>query len=97
MALPAPLLPLIRNEFDLSYTRAALIQSSFSWTYGSAQIPAGLIADRIGPRVLLITGICGVAVGGILVGLSRTYVMILVCLVVMGILGGGYHPPRRRW
>lgn len=92
IALPAPLLPLIRNEFKLSYTRAALIQSSFSWTYGTAQIPAGFLADRIGPRILLIIGICGVAAGGILVGLSRTYVMLLVFLVVMGILGGGYHP-----
>ncbi len=92
IALPAPLLPLIRDEFQLNYTKAALIQSSFSWTYGTAQIPAGFLADRIGPRILLIIGICGVAVGGILVGLSRTYVMMLVCLVVMGILGGGYHP-----
>jgi YNFM family putative membrane transporter len=92
MALPAPLLPLIRDEFQLSYTKAALIQSSFSWTYGTAQIPAGFLADRIGPRILLIIGICGVAAGGMLVGLSRTYVMMLVCLVVMGVLGGGYHP-----
>jgi len=92
IALPAPLLPLIRNEFNLSYTKAALISSSFSWTYGTAQIPAGFLADRIGPRILLIIGICGVAAGGILVGLSKTYVMLLAFLVVMGILGGGYHP-----
>lgn len=92
IALPAPLLPLIRNEFNLSYTKAALIQSSFSWAYGTAQIPAGFLADRIGPRILLIIGICGVAAGGILVGLSTTYVMLLAFLVVMGILGGGYHP-----
>jgi YNFM family putative membrane transporter len=92
MALPAPLLPLIRNEFNLSYTKAALIQSSFSWTYGTAQIPAGFLADRIGPRILLIIGICGVAVGGVLVGISTSYVMMLSFLVLMGILGGGYHP-----
>jgi MFS family permease len=92
IALPGPLLPLIRDEFNLSYTRSALISSSFSWAYGTAQIPAGFVADRIGPRILLIIGICGVAVGGILVGLSTTYVMLLAFLVVMGVLGGGYHP-----
>lgn len=92
IAMPAPLLPLIRNEYNLSYTKAALIQSSFSWTYGVAQIPAGFLADRIGPRILLIIGICGVAVAGILVGLSHTYVTMLVFLVLMGVLGGGYHP-----
>jgi YNFM family putative membrane transporter len=92
VALPAPLLPLIRDEFNLSYTKSALIQSSFSWTYGTAQIPAGFLADRIGPRILLIIGICGVAASGVLVGLSPTYVMLLSFLVVMGVLGGGYHP-----
>jgi MFS family permease len=92
IALPTPLLPLIRNEFNLSYTKSALISSSFAWTYGTAQIPAGFLADRIGTRILLIIGICGVAIGGILIGLSTTYVMLLAFLVLMGILGGGYHP-----
>jgi MFS family permease len=91
-ALPQPLLPLIQSEFNLSYTRSAFVQSSFAWTYGLAQIPAGFLADRIGTRVLLIIGICGVAVAGILIGLSQTYTMMLVFLVAMGILGGGYHP-----
>jgi YNFM family putative membrane transporter len=91
-ALPQPLLPLIQKEFNLSYTRSALVQSSFSWTYGVAQIPAGFIADRVGTRILLVIGISGVAVAGILVGLSQTYVIMLVLLVVMGIVGGGYHP-----
>ena len=85
-------MPLIRNEFNLSYTKSALISSVFAWTYGTAQIPAGFLADRIGTRILLIIGICGVAIGGILVGLSTTYVMLLAFLILMGILGGGYHP-----
>ena len=91
-ALPQPLLPLIQKEFNLSYTKSAFVQSSFSWTYGVAQIPAGFLADRVGTRVLLLIGICGVAAVGILVGLSHTYIMMLVFLVLMGIVGGGYHP-----
>jgi len=60
--------------------------------YGISNIPAGWLADRIGPLVLLTTGISGVALAGLLVGLSQTYIMMLVCLVLMGILAGGYHP-----
>ena len=37
-------------------------------------------------------GISGVALAGILVGLSQTYLLMLVFLVLMGILAGGYHP-----
>ncbi len=37
-------------------------------------------------------GIVGVAIFGLLVGLSQTYIMMLVFLVLMGFVGGGYHP-----
>ena len=91
-ALPVPLLPLIRNEFNLDYTQAGLVVSVFGLAYGIGQLPAGWLADRIGTRVLLTVGICGVAVAGILVGLSQTYLMMIVFLALMGVAGGGYHP-----
>lgn len=91
-ALPVPLLPFIRDEFALDYTRAGLVISAFGIVYGVCQLPAGWLGDRLGPRTLITTGILGVAAAGLLVGISQTYVMLLVFLVLMGILGGGYHP-----
>lgn len=91
-ALPAPLLPFIRNEFNLSYTQSAWVVSAFTLSYGVGQLPAGWLADRIGPRLLITVGICGVAVIGVLVGLAPTYIMLLVFLALMGLAGGGYHP-----
>ena len=67
-ALPVPLLPYIRNEFNLSYTRSALVNTSFSLSYGIGQLPAGWLADRIGTRILITIGILGVAIAGALVG-----------------------------
>lgn len=91
-SLPAPLLPFIRDEFTLDYTQSGLVVSAFSLAYGIGQIPAGVLADRFGARRLITIGICGVAVAGILVGLSQAYIMVLVFLALMGIVGGGYHP-----
>ena len=91
-ALPVPLLPYIRDEFALDYTRAGLIISAFGVVYGVCQLPAGWLADRLGPRILLTIGIVGVGATGLLVGLSTNYLILLVGLVLMGILGGGYHP-----
>jgi MFS family permease len=85
-------LPFIRSNFNLNYTRSALVLSSFSVTNGISQIPAGWLADRIGPRLLITVGICGVAIAGILVGLSQTFIMMIVFLILMGITCGGYHP-----
>ncbi len=60
--------------------------------YGLSQLPAGWLADHMGRKILLMVGILGVALTGILVGLSPSYVMLMIFLVLMGIMGGGYHP-----
>lgn len=86
------MLPYIRNEFRLNYTQAALVNTSFALSYGIGQLPAGWLADRIGTRILITIGILGVAVAGVLVGISQTFIMMIVFLVLMGLLGGGYHP-----
>ncbi len=91
-ALPIPLLPFIRNEFNLDYTQASLVVSAFSIPYGFSQLPAGWLADRFGSRRLLLIGISGVALTGLAVGLSTSYTMLLLALFLMGALGGGYHP-----
>ena len=91
-ALLQPLLPLIRDDFNLDYTQAGWLVSAFTLAYGISQLPAGWFADRIGARLLITIGISGVAVSGLLVGLSPSYTIMVIFLVAMGILGGGYHP-----
>ena len=91
-ALPVPLLPFIRDDFALDYTQSGLVISAFFLSSGISQLPGGWLADRIGPRIMITIGISGVALAGLLVGLSQTYIMMIVFLVMMGVLGGGYHP-----
>jgi MFS family permease len=91
-ALPIPLLPLIRSDYSLDYTLSGWVVSAFNLAYGIGQLPAGWLADRIGPRIIITVGICGVAVAGLFVGLSQSFGMLLFFLALMGFLGGGYHP-----
>jgi MFS family permease len=91
-ALPGPLLPAIRTEFNLNYTQSSFVTTAFALSGGGSQLPSGWMADRIGPVVLIAMGTLGVAVGGMLVGVSQTYIMLLVFLVLMGLMTGGYHP-----
>ena len=92
VALLPPLLPFIRRDFFLSYTQAGGLVSAYSIAYGISQLPGGLAADRLGSRVLLTIGVAGVAVAGLLIGLSPNYIVMALLLVVMGLVGGGYHP-----
>lgn len=91
-SLPIPLLPMIRRDFGLDYTQSGLLVSAFTLSYGLSQIPSGWLADRIGARILITIGICGVAAAGLLVGLSPNYSLLILFSVLMGVLGGGYHP-----
>lgn len=91
-ALPTPLLPMIRSNFALNYTRSGFVISAFNLSYGISQLPAGWLADHFGRRTMITVSILGVALAGLLVGLSQTYIMMIVFLVLMGLLGGGYHP-----
>ncbi|MFW5717360.1 MAG: MFS transporter [Spirochaetota bacterium] len=91
-AMLVPLIPFIRYEFGLSYAQSGIVNSAFTIAYGIAQLPAGWLSDRIGPRYLLLVGITGVAVAGAFVGLSPAFGLLLVGLLAMGIAGGSYHP-----
>ncbi len=91
-ALLTPLLPFIRDDFTLDYTRVGVLTGAYALSYGISQLPGGWLADRVSPRVLIAIGISGVALFGILVGLSTTFIMMTVFLVLMGLVGGGYHP-----
>lgn len=93
MALTQPLLPAIRSYFKIdTYGEASYVPMSFALASATGQLPGGWLADRIGPTALIMIGTLGVAVAGVLVGISTTYVMLLMFLMLMGLLSGGYHP-----
>ncbi len=91
-ALLVPLLPFIRNDFSLNYARSGAVVSAFILSYGIAQLPAGWLADRTDTRIMITVGVSGVAFAGLLVGLSQSFLFLIVFLILMGVLGGGYHP-----
>lgn len=91
-SLLVPLLPFIRNDFGLNYAQSGFLVSAFTLSYGIAQLPAGWLTDAIGPRKMIFVAVSGVALAGLFVGISPTYWMAAVFLIVMGLAGGGYHP-----
>jgi len=91
-AMLRPLMPMIRSDLSLSYTEAGVLMSAFAVTGGISQLPSGWLADRFGARIVVAVGITGVALAGLLIGLSRDYWTLIFFLVLAALLGGGYHP-----
>lgn len=86
-----PLLPSIRSEFVLDYTQMGFLLGAFHLTTGFSNLPAGWLADRLGPRLLITVAIAGTGLAGIFIGLAQNYSMLVVFLILMAALGGGYH------
>ncbi len=91
-AILPPLAPYIRDDLKLSYTQWGFLQSAFALSYGFSQIPLGWLSDRLGRRVLITLGISGMAFFAILIGIAPNYYFLVGFLILMGIMGGGYHP-----
>jgi MFS family permease len=90
--LLVPLLPYIRDDLSLTYTQVGWLVSTNSLAYGLSQLPAGWLADRVGPRIVLTIGVAGAGLVGLLIGFAPNYVILITLLVVLGMAGGGYHP-----
>jgi MFS family permease len=91
-AIFQPLSPFIRDEFSLNYEQFGWMMSAYNIAYGASHLPAGWLSDRLGPRIMIMLGISGVALFAILAGLAPSYILMFVFLMLLGVMGGGYHP-----
>lgn len=91
-AIHVPLMPFIRSDLGLGYLGAGVLVSAFSVPYGLAQLPTGLLADRLGRRLVISLGFVAMAAWAVAIGLSQNYWQLAVFLALLGISGGTYHP-----
>ncbi|MGH2500122.1 MAG: MFS transporter, partial [Candidatus Limnocylindria bacterium] len=88
-----PLLPLIRDTFALSYAQSGFAVSAFSLSAGLSNAPLGVLADRVGPRPVIVAGLLLIGAVSAALALAGAYWQLLVLLVAMGVVSGTYHAP----
>ena len=91
LALP-PLFPLLRAEFDVSWTLLGALVGVFYAASGIVQFSAGFWVDRIGARPVLLAGF-GLLAGGTLLGsFAPTVAWLFPIVIIMGAGNGVFHP-----
>jgi FSR family fosmidomycin resistance protein-like MFS transporter len=86
------LLPLWAAEFSLTFAQVGIIRTAYSGGMALFQIPAGLIAERIGDRNVLVLGTLVTAAGFIVAGVAGGFISLLVILLAAGLGSGVQHP-----
>lgn len=89
----APLFPLIRAEFGLSYTAVGIVTFILSMCWAFSGIPAGIVSDKTDRiRVILYTFLF-VGIFSIAMVLVSTFLGVLLLLVFLFLSMGFFHPP----
>ncbi len=91
IAIP-PIIPILVADLGITYGQAGLLLTVFFVMYSVFQLPAGLLADRVGKKRLLVWGLVGMAGALALASTADGYGTLVLAQVLMGISGSTYHP-----
>lgn len=91
-AVMYPLLPLIAADLGLSYAEVGLVRALYSGASAILQLPAGVMAERVGEYGLLVFGNGWGAAGLLGMATATTFPILLVLAVLAGLGGNFQHP-----
>ena len=87
-----PLIPLLIAEFSTDYFHLGLVVTVFSYAFGLGSLPAGILADKFGPRRLVSIYLFGAGLSAILVWPVNTLWSYGIIMGVIGMCCSTYHP-----
>jgi MFS transporter, FSR family, fosmidomycin resistance protein len=86
------LLPLWQAEFGLGYAEIGILRALYAGSMAGFQVPAGLLASRVGGPALLAAGTALAGIGYLVAGASAGFAMLTVALIIGGLGSSVQHP-----
>jgi FSR family fosmidomycin resistance protein-like MFS transporter len=87
------LLPLWAADFQLTLTGVGVLKAVYTAGMALSQIPAGILAERLGERRLLVVGTAVTALGYLGVAMAGRGMLSLAAFLLVGGLGSGVQHP----
>ncbi len=91
LALP-PLFPLLRAEFDVSWTLLGTLVAVFYVASACMQLTAGFLVDRLGARPVLLAGMALAGGGTLLASFAHDPYWLFPFVALVGAGNGVFHP-----
>jgi ACS family D-galactonate transporter-like MFS transporter len=88
--------PLMTKELGLSAVAMGVVFSAFSWTYAAAQIPGGILLDRIGVRLTYFWSVTIWSTFTLLQGLTTNLWTLIACRMGLGVAEAPAFPSNSR-
>jgi MFS family permease len=90
-AFPALLLTMVAY-FGIEMTTAGWMQTMLGMAFGLGALPAGYIADRMGPKKIVMTYLIGAASASIFISMTTSVLAFALGLAALGAFISLYHP-----
>ncbi|MDO9090126.1 MAG: MFS transporter [Burkholderiaceae bacterium] len=87
-----PLFPWLRTDLQASYAELGLLMAIYFTVSCAVQAMAGFVADRVGPRPVMLGGMALVGVAVVGFALATSYWAMAGLIVLAGIGNGVFHP-----
>lgn len=84
--------PIWQSALGLSLTQVGLLKTCYAAAMAGLQMPAGLLAERLGERGLLVIGTVLSGVAFLTTGLAGGFLALALCLFLVGCGGSTQHP-----
>ncbi|MDA8481031.1 MFS transporter [Citrobacter sp. Awk 4] len=85
-------LPYMKDEFGLTSAEAGFILGAFFWTYALFQIPAGMLVDRFGSKIVLAVAVVWWSAFTMATSVVRTSAGLLGVRLMLGVGEAGAFP-----
>lgn len=86
------LLPIWAQAFGLNYVQVGTLRMAYSTAMACLQLPAGMLAERVGERALLAAGSMLAGVAFALLATSQSYAALGALIVLAGVGSAVQHP-----
>lgn len=84
--------PHIQSQFHLSPVEMGIVMSAFFWSYALLQLPAGMLADRFGQKIVLGGAVMWWSLATAVTGLATGFKSLVALRVMLGVGEAGAYP-----
>ena len=84
--------PHLQSEFHLGALEMGVVMSAFFWSYALLQLPAGMLADRVGQKIVLGMAVFWWSLATAVTGLASGFKSLVALRVMLGVGEAGSYP-----
>ena len=84
--------PHLQSEFHLGAMEMGIVMSAFFWSYALLQLPAGMLADRVGQKIVLGMAVFWWSLATAVTGLASGFKSLVALRVMLGVGEAGSYP-----